>query len=177
METLFLVSFVAGALFTAVSVLLGLEHSTAAGSHAGHGHFHLSSVVAFLTFFGAAGYVLLTFGAWPLLAALATATVVGALASAAILFLLLRLRRGERVMDPSEYRLVGTVARVTVSIPADGVGEIVFAKAGSRRSEAARSCAGHEISRDTEVVVTDYARGIAIVQPWDELIASRSKQA
>jgi hypothetical protein len=83
------------------------------------------------------------------------------------------LRAGERVMDPGDYRLVGTVARVTIGIPGDGVGEIVFIKAGTRRSEAARGLHGAAVPRDTEVVVTGYERGVATVQPWDDLYAGR----
>ena len=49
---------------------------------------------------------------------------------------------GEREMDPDDYRLEGTVSQVTVSIPAGGTGEVVFSKAGARRSEAARAMGG-----------------------------------
>jgi hypothetical protein len=84
---------------------------------------------------------------------------------------------GEREMDPADYRLEGTVGQVTVSIPAGGTGEVVFSKAGSRRSEAARAISGGPIPRGSEVVITTYVDGFATVQPWGEFMASREKLA
>jgi membrane protein implicated in regulation of membrane protease activity len=84
---------------------------------------------------------------------------------------------GEREMDPEDYRLEGTVGQVTVSIPAGGTGEVVFAKAGARRSEAARAMGGEPIPRGSEVVITTYADGFATVQPWGEFLAARDKLA
>ncbi len=84
---------------------------------------------------------------------------------------------GEREMDPADYRLEGTVGQVTVSIPAGGTGEVVFSKAGSRRSEAARAISGGPIPRGSEVVITTYADGFATVQPWGEFMASREQLA
>jgi hypothetical protein len=132
---------------------------------------NFSSVVAFLTWFGAAGFGLLHFAAWPLLPALVLALVAGLAGALLIAVFLERLVAGERgEMDVSEYRLPGTLARVTVSIPATGVGEILFSKGGVRRSEAARSLTGRPIPRATEVVILQYGRGVAGVQPWKELL-------
>lgn len=139
--------------------------------HAGLPLLNVSSLLAFLTWFGAAGYLLLRFAAWPVIAALPAAVVAGSGGSLVIALFLRKVLAGEREMIPADYRMEGTLARVTVSIPATGVGEIVFTKAGSRRGEAARSLSGRPIPRDTEVVVIDYQRGVAAVQPWDEFIA------
>ena len=79
---------------------------------------------------------------------------------------------GERVMDPDDYRLEGTLGQVTVGIPAGGTGEVVFTKAGARRSEAARGINGASIPRGTEVVITRYDRGFATVQSWAEFVAT-----
>ena len=235
METIFLGCFVFGALFTAVSAVLGFlgagmhllhggEHAPLAphaghdlphlhvdhgvhldhGAHAGHvGHeapatagsgrslaaeaphngaaeaqlhgpashlpvLNVSSLLAFLTWFGAAGYLGSRFGGWPLLITLPVAIVAGIAGALVIARFLAAVMAGEREMDPRDYVLEGTLAQVTVSIPADGVGEVVFAKAGVRRSEAARSAAGHAIPRHAEVVILDYAHGVAVVQPWNE---------
>jgi len=193
-ETVFLGCFLFGVVFTGLTTLLGAASSTVhlghflghgwhgphvhTGHAAGHGVaeqplflFGVSSLVAFLTWFGAAGYVLTRWFAWPLLATLVLGIGAGLVAAVLVARFLALLRAGERVMDPRDYRMVGTVARVTVGIPSDGVGEIVFTKAGARRSEAARGLNGAPIPRDTEVVVTGYERGIATVQPWDDLYA------
>jgi hypothetical protein len=200
METVFLGCFLFGLVFSAASFALGFAGAQAGHAHGdghhlplphwGHGHGHgaahahghgdagarqpllavsLSSVVAFVAWFGAGGYALLRLGA-PSPLALAVAVLAGLAGGYAVSRFLATLRAGERVMDPEEYRLVGTVARVTVGIPSGGVGEIVFTKAGSRRSEAARAARGQAIPRQTEVVVTGYDRGVATVEPWESLV-------
>ena len=197
-ETVFLICFVFGAAFALLSLLLGfaghtwhVEHlshvhlhhevQVHAGGHDGQLHvdqgeahlpiFNVSALLAFLTWFGGAGYLLARLSGWPLLLVLAAAVVVG-LAGAALIGLILgKILAGERVMNPRDYQLEGTLARVTVSIPAGGVGEIIFSKAGSRRGEAARSVDGRAITRDTEVVVIDYAGGVALVESWEQLVS------
>ena len=194
METVFLGCFLFGVVFTGLTTVVGAVSSAVdVGHFFGHGwhgpHFHaghvhghshqpvflfgVSSLVAFLTWFGAAGYVLTRWFDWPLLATLVMGIGAGLVAAVLVARFLALLRAGERVMDPRDYRMVGTVARVTVGIPSDGVGEIVFTKAGTRRSEAARGLNGTPVPRDTEVVVTGYERGVATVQPWDDLLAGR----
>jgi membrane protein implicated in regulation of membrane protease activity len=205
METVFLVCFAFGALFTAVSAVLGLAHTSVPGADVGHfghlghgvhaphgarvphvanaGHMRLpvpllailnaSSVLAFLTWFGAAGYLALRFGGWTLAPALAVAVAAG-LAGALLLGAFLnKVTAGEQVLDPRAFRLEGTLARVTVSVPAQGAGEVVFIKEGRTRSEAARSATGNPIPRGTEVVILRYDRGVAHVQPWDQLLEER----
>src|SRR5206468_91844 len=123
-----------------------------------------SSAVGPLPWFGAAGYLMLRLGDWAL-----PAVLIGALLAAGLgWYLVARFRGlllcGEREMDPEDYRLEGTVGQVTVSIPAGGTGEVVFAKAGARRSEAARAQGGAPIPRGSEVVITTYTDGFATVQ-------------
>jgi hypothetical protein len=65
---------------------------------------------------------------------------------------------------------------VTVRIPAGGTGEVVFSKAGARRSEAARALGGVAIPRGSEVVITDYTDGFATVQPWAEFLVARDRR-
>ncbi len=204
METVFLVCFSFGALFTVVSVLLGAMHSvihfghgsadghgalhTAHGDGAVHAHhagdpshlgdrgsfslplFNVSAWLAFLTWFGAAGFLLLRFAEWPPALAVGAAALAGLAGWLLIGFYINRVLAGERVMDPADYRLEGTLGRVTVGIPAGGVGEIVFTKIGARRSEAARGFDDRSIPHGTEVVITAYERGIAVVEPWHEVL-------
>jgi hypothetical protein len=46
---------------------------------------------------------------------------------------------------------------------------LIYSRAGSRRSAAARSEDGSDIPRDCEVVVTRFEKGIVYVRRWDEL--------
>jgi membrane protein implicated in regulation of membrane protease activity len=149
------------------------------GAHGDAGRFaslpllNASSVVGGLTWFGAAGYLLLRLGDWAL-----PAVLLGALLAAGVGWYLVArflglVLAGEREMDPDDYRLEGTVSQVTVSIPAGGTGEVVFSKAGARRSEAARAMGGGAIPRGSEVVITSYTDGFATVQPWGEFLTMR----
>src|SRR5712692_307416 len=175
-----------------------VDHGGAAHVHAGHSvdHSHgvhgeiphsennttlpwlnASSAIGALTWFGAAGYLMLRLGDWAL-----PGVIVGALLAAGVGWYLVArflglVLAGEREMDPEDYRLEGTVGQVTVSIPPGGTGEVVFAKAGARRSEAARAMGGVPIPRGSEVVITTYADGFATVQPWGEFLAARDKLA
>lgn len=129
-----------------------------------------STLLAFVTWFGAAGFVVLRFTGLPLLAALAIALPAG-LAGALLIARFLKLvLAGEKVMNPAEYQLEGTIARVSSGIPAGGAGEIVFSMGGRRRSEAARTVNGAPAPRNTEVVIIEYQHGTATVQPWSEFV-------
>lgn len=142
----------------------------AVGIHHGLPLLNASSILAFLTWFGAAGYLLTSIGGWPLWGAVPAAALAGVAGAVIIAVFLAKVLAGEREMDPREYRLEGTLARVTSGIPAGGTGEIVFSKAGVRRSEAARNLGARPLARGTEVVILDYERGVATVQAWDELV-------
>jgi hypothetical protein len=191
METLYVGCFLFGAAFTAVSFALGHVgfqwhgHGHAHGYlHDGHAHAHddrspaaflsLPALLAFLTWFGAVGYVLSRWGVPGVLAAV-PAIAFGAAAWLLMTRLLAMIRAGERVLDPADYRLPGTIGHLTVGIPEDGVGEVVFTKAGARRSEAARAADGRALARGAEVVITGYEHGIATVQPWDEFVSGKGR--
>ena len=154
-----------------------IPHSEVRGIDTSLPWLNASSVVGAVTWFGAAGYLMLRLGDWAL-----PAVILGALIAAGVGWYLVArflglVLAGEREMDPDDYRLEGTVGQVTVSIPPGGTGEVVFAKAGARRSEAARAVGGEPIPRGSEVVITTYADGFATVQPWGEFLAARDKLA
>jgi membrane protein implicated in regulation of membrane protease activity len=132
-----------------------------------------SSVVGALTWFGAAGYLLVRLGDLALPAVLIGALLAGGVGWYVVARFLGLVLAGEREMDPDDYRLEGTVSQVTVRIPAGGTGEVVFSKAGARRSEAARALGGVAIPRGSEVVITGYADGFATVQPWADFLHAR----
>jgi hypothetical protein len=129
--------------------------------------FNLQTITTFLAFFGGSGWVLYSsVGLAPALALIA-ATVIGVAGGAVVfLFLVKVLLASQRFMDPVSSRMEGTVARVSMAIRADGTGEIVFSRDGTRRSEGARSATGVTITAGTEVVIVRYERGLAYVEPW-----------
>lgn len=135
------------------------------------GYFTLSSLVAFLTWFGAAGYILSKAMGWSLVLILPLAVLAGVAGGGIIAWVIAKIKEGDRPMNPADYRLEGTLARVSVSLPENGVGEIVFSLAGTTRCEAARAEGGHRVPDGTEVVITRYERGIATVQPLQALLS------
>jgi membrane protein implicated in regulation of membrane protease activity len=181
METFFLACFVGGALLTLGSLLVAHGGGGHLGhvNHGGHdlGPLTPSALVAALTWFGAAGFVLTRLGDLALPATILGALIAGVVGWYLVVRFLKLLLKGEVVMDPADYRLEGTVGQVSVRIPRNGTGEVVFSKVGARRSEAARSVDGAAIPRGTEVVITRYSDGFATVQPWAEFLAARERVA
>jgi len=187
--SIFVGCFAFGLLFTAATFLLGGFGGTGShggahgllsgitGSHAsaanGHGAgnvspFSLSTLSAFLTWFGGAGYLLTRYSPLAalavLLAALLFGTVGGALFFMAIArFIVPRLT----VLHPDDFRVPGAVARVTSTIQPNGIGEIVYTLGGTRHADGARSESGELIERGTQVLILRVDRGIAYVEPWE----------
>lgn len=138
------------------------------GSHAAS-YFNLSSIMMFLTWFGATGFLLMKFSI------LATAVVLflsvaAGLAGATVIFLFYQkvLYASETHMLESDYTLPGTLARITSSIRQGGAGEIVYTQGGSRKAAAARSDEGSAHPKGQEVVVVRYEKGIAYVRSVDQ---------
>jgi hypothetical protein len=77
--------------------------------------------------------------------------------------------RHERVMNPADYDMVGVLGRVSSTIRADGVGEVIYLHEGVRRSLNAKSENGVAIARGEEVIVTHFERGIASVRTWEAM--------
>jgi hypothetical protein len=123
----------------------------------GPSFFNLSSAMAFLTWFGGAGYILrIYYGAW-LPVAFGVAFLAGVIGAALVFGFMSRvLFASQRVLDPKDYSLPGTLARVTSPIRVGGTGEIVYTKGDTRQVAGARSLDGREIARGVEVVIMRY---------------------
>ncbi len=177
----FLICFAVGLSFSVISFLAGSLHlhwphvHFHAGGHGarvgrGAGPVNVSTVAAFLAWFGGAGYLLLHYSSVWFVMVLAAAVVCGLIgASIVFLFLAKVLMRGEAALDPADYDMVGVLGKVSSGIRPAGTGELIFSQAGSRRAAPARSEDGVEIPKGADVVVTRYERGIAYVRPWEEL--------
>ena len=88
---------------------------------------NLSVILAFVAWFGGVGFLARNAGGWPLPLALVVAVAGGVLGA----FVAGRLTAAfvspkAAVLDPADYRLPGTIARVTSSIRENGVGEVVY---------------------------------------------------
>jgi hypothetical protein len=170
----------------------GLSHGAHGHALPGHGHSaHTPSdtgsvsplngftIAAFLMWFGLAGFLSrMAAGAAAPLAL--TIAVAGGLVVAAGVFLFLArvIMPNQTVMDPGDYQREGTSARVTITIPSGGVGEIVSSLAGARRSDAARNAADAQapVPRGEEVVITGFERGVALIQPVRDLLGEEGQE-
>jgi len=158
--------------FGAHGLLSGLTGSHAHGGSAAPGSTHvspfgLSTLSAFLTWFGGAGYLLSRYSPLTALSAMVAALVCGAAGGALFFGIVARyIVPRLTVMNPEDFQVQGLVARVSSAIHAGGIGEIVYTLGGTRHSDGARSESNVAIERGTQVVVLRIDRGIAYVEPW-----------
>ncbi len=189
--------FLVGFILSLLSFVIGAWHIHLPGvhhvhlhTHLGHGaHLHLdangadagapglhaspfnfSTAMAFLAWFGGAGYLLTAWGKVGALAVLAFSAMAGA-TGAAIVFVFLAkvLMHTDSTLYDSDYRMDGVLGRVCSGIREGGTGEIIFSQEGVRRTCGARSEDGKALARGTEVVITRYEKGIAYVRTWEEM--------
>lgn len=176
-----LVSFLAGVFDLHIP---GLEHHGHVHvNHVAHTHvlggqadlpgispFNMSSAMAFLCWFGGAGYLLTTVWKVWSVAALLLSSAAGLFGGMVVfLFLAKVLMRRDHSMHDSDYDPIGVLGRVSISIRPGGTGEIVFAQEGVRQTCAARCEDAASVPKGTEVVITRYEKGVAYVRRWDEL--------
>lgn len=175
---LYLCLFAFGLLFTVASLFLNtgddLPSLDLAGDAGDAGHaggpspLSLSTVMIFVTWFGATGYIARTWGGLAVPLTFLLATLFGLVGAALVYTFLARiLWRGQTRMNPIDYELGGTIARVTSPIRAGGTGEIVYTVGGSRRVDGARAIEGTAIPVGAEVAIVRYAGGLAYVAPLD----------
>ena len=148
---------------------------TGAPSHSG-GHSNRTSpvngftAVAFLCWFGGAGYLLMHGHVFMWALALGLSILSG-LAGAGLVFWFFAsvLLPRERILEPADTPIIGVLGRVSAPVLPGGVGEMLYSQGGARRSMPIAAEDGAAIARHAEVVVLRYARGIAYVRRWDEM--------
>jgi membrane protein implicated in regulation of membrane protease activity len=183
----FLICFGVGTLWAIVSLFAGGLHL----GHGGHGHLHHagahghmphwltsllnpSCIAVFLAWFGGAGYLLNKYSGLLLWLNLAIALGFGLIGARILAAFLAWLMKTERVMNPADYDMVGVLGRVSSTIRADGVGEVIYLHEGVRRSLNAKSETGVPIARGEEVIVTHFEKGIALVRTWEAMTQPKS---
>jgi hypothetical protein len=186
-EGLYLFTFAFGVIFSIASFALGAfggghgvhlhgldlhgaGHGAGAGGHDAHiSPFSVSTISAFLAWFGGAGYLLTRFTHLTAVLDLLLAAGVG-LVGGGIIFVAIGRYVLPRLTELREedFQVQGAVGHLSVSIPAGAVGEIVFSIGGAQQVDSARSVSGEAIERGTEVVVLRREKGIAYVERWDK---------
>ena len=146
-----------------------LGHSHGGGGQGGASWFNLGTMAAFLAWFGGTGYLLEHYYSVWFVVALGIATLSGMGGASVVFWFLAKvLMKHEAALDPADYDMVGVLGKLSMSIRAGGIGELVYPQGGTRRVSGARAESGAAIAKGTEVVVTRYEKGIAYVRPWDE---------
>lgn len=134
------------------------------------------SVMIFLCWFGAAGYLLTKYGSFVAGVVVVLAVICG-IAGGAIIFIFLTrvLMPHDRELTADETAVVGAVGRVSSPIRAGGTGEIVYQQLGATRSAIARAEDDEAIGKEEEVYVIRYEKGIAYVKRWEDLPITASQ--
>lgn len=197
-ETFYFVCFLVGLFLSAFSLIGGIGHwsgdthlphashpvhlpsaahlpHTDAGAHTLEGTatvpwWNAFSLMIFLCWFGAAGYLLTHYGGFVAGVVVVLAVVCG-VAGGAIVFLFLAkvLLPHEHELTADETEITGVVGRVSAPIRSGGIGEIVYEQLGARYSAPARSEDGIPIQKQEEVFVVRYEKGVAYVRRWEDL--------
>jgi membrane protein implicated in regulation of membrane protease activity len=186
LNNIYLFLFAFGLIWSLGSFFLGSLHLHTGshgshGGHAGHGHhaargacgskilhefLNIHSIAIFMAWFGGCAYLISRHSTLAMVVVVLIALVAGFAAAFALAAFLRFLHSRERVLDPFDYDMTGVLGRVSSTILADGTGEILFSRDGSRQSACARSDEGQPIARDVEVIVTRYEKGVAYVRTW-----------
>jgi membrane protein implicated in regulation of membrane protease activity len=170
MTALFLICFIAGLLLAVRMMLVGVEREAKSGSAAKRRvRMWLPSLVAFITVFGVAGYLLSRSPMRAIGAATALAALIGAAAAVVSVWLVARWSKvvPEHDVDDPRYILQGHLARVVTSIGERGRdGEITFELEREHRRLRARSIDEEPVDAGTDVVIERIEDGIAYVEPW-----------
>jgi len=131
--------------------------------------FNASTVMAFLAWFGGTGYLLTSHSSLVALTCLAIAGAAGLTGGWIVYRFMYRLLQNrDAEMNEWDYRHEGSVGKVSITIPSDGTGEVIFEQHGVRRSAGARSDNGSALEKGAEVVISRYEKGMAYVRRWDE---------
>jgi hypothetical protein len=158
-----------GAGHTGSGVRAGSARTQVNKNSGGVSPLNFASLMAFLAWFGGAGYLLTRYsGLWVGFGLLAS--IMSGLIGGGIVFVFLSkvLIRNDEEMDAADYEMVGVLGRVSSPIREKGTGEIVYTQVGTRRVCGARSEDDSAVSKGTEVVVTRYEKGIAYVRLWSD---------
>lgn len=140
-------------------------------SHGGFSKLNMTTLSAFLTWFGGVGYLLHRYSTFGFYIAMGDAAASGMVAAYVVYMFVARvLMRKQGEMRQIDYDMVGMLGRVSSPIVGEkGIGEMIYSHEGARRHVAIRSEQMAPIAKGTEVVVTRYERGVAYVRRWDEL--------
>jgi membrane protein implicated in regulation of membrane protease activity len=178
--SLSVLSFVAGAWHLHLPFKMHLPfHGALHGAHHAGGAalrggthiswFNISSLLAFLTWFGGTGYILTGHSHFVAIVSLAIATFAGLFAGWMVFAFMAKIvKTTDAQLRDWDFRMEGSVGTVSMPIRENGTGEMIFEQAGVRKSVCARSEDGDSLPLGAEVVISRYDGGVAYVKRWED---------
>ncbi|NWJ44544.1 MAG: hypothetical protein HXX08_01565 [Chloroflexi bacterium] len=147
------------------------------GRAGGFGWFSFNALVAFLTCFGAGGFILSEYGV-PEIFTVPGALAIGLAAYFLVYLFIVKLLIPAQtpVMREEDYNLSGTVGKVTGTIFKGGLGEVTYTKFGTTRAIPARSVKDKELPHNLQVVILSAKDGVAVVDNLEELLAGNEQK-
>ncbi|WP_110112562.1 hypothetical protein [Bacillus sp. CGMCC 1.16541] len=130
--------------------------------------FNLALIFPFLTIFSASGYLFETTSSLSTVLIMAISFIMAlVLVTILHLFVLVPLRSAEESLAFTEESLRGRVAKVIISIPEDGFGEVVIEGISGTISKPAFSYRHIPIPSDTNVLIIEAEKGNVAVVPYE----------
>lgn len=127
------------------------------------------SALIFLAWFGGTGFLLTRHSHLIALLSLGISTLVGLVGAWLIFRFMVKLTEiTDAPMKGEDYRIEGSLGKLSMPIRENGTGEIIFSLAGVRKCSGARTDDGKPIEKGAEVVIERYEKGIAYVKRWEE---------
>ena len=141
--------------------------------------FSMPTILAFLTWFSGAAYLLSGLAGAPLFLTLGVAAIIACVGAGIVFLFLVRVVWPGQTpyLESDQFELVGQMGRLSVGVRAGGTGELVYSQGGVRRVVGARSERGTALDRGTEVVVVRYERGVAYVEAFEQLLKDHGSRA
>jgi membrane protein implicated in regulation of membrane protease activity len=173
---LLIISFLAGAVHVHLPFKMHLpfsggHHGAISGMRGGAhvSRFNILSALIFLAWFGGTGYLLTRHSNFVALLSLSIATIAGGIGAWIIFrFMVKLMQTTDEPLQSEDFRIEGSLGKLSMPIRENGTGEIIFSLAGVRKCAGARADDGKPIEKGAEVVIERYEKGIAYVKKWEE---------
>lgn len=135
------------------------------------GIFNPTTILSFLLFVCASGFILLKLTDWDDKIVVVVALLISAILTFLLyFFVLVPLASAEVSTAYTNESLQGQIGRVIVPIPSDGYGEIVIETVGGVISKRAAGYDKEEIEYDKQVLIIDVDNGTFLVKEYVPLI-------
>lgn len=166
LETIYLITLLVIGSCTFLYILFG---DVADGALEGIPFLDPATILAFISFTSATGYILEKFTSLTSWIVLIIALLIGSFAALLVYYLLLvPLRSAEVSLVYTEESLEGKLAKVITPIPLNGFGEIIIETINGVIAKRAASFKGEEIPYDQTVLIIEIRDGTALVTVYEE---------